>query len=65
MPNVKHKQLIKYNSKFDNELLLVEVVSVEQHFIVKVLGEKESIFRTSAEAYEYAKHKNSTFYTSN
>jgi hypothetical protein len=57
-----HETLMQFNSKLQDDLLLVEVLRLKQQYVVRVLGETE---KTSTEAIKYAKDKNSTFYKNN
>lgn len=56
------KTIVQYNSKLQNDVLLVEVLLTESHFVVKVLGEDELAFGNLNDAIAYAKEKNKTFY---
>lgn len=60
-----HETLMQFNSKLQDDLLLVEVLRLQQQYVVRVLGETEKTFNSSIEAINYAKDKNSIFYKNN
>jgi hypothetical protein len=57
-----HDSLMQFNSRLQEDLLLVEIFHADGAFVVKVFGDEEVTFSSYDEAVTYAEKKNDEFY---